>query len=143
MVLRCTPCERLATEALKSNCNRAEGMRIWHPITSRPCLFILDNILDINLTNQWSALFCIRCHDGHGIGFGTQRVLSTIHSNRVNQTRTGKDLGATCCLQLKITVENHGCTIVDLDIDNDIINLDGPDEAVHACARAIADLAEP
>ena len=43
---------------------------------------------------------------------------------------------------LKITVENHGCTIVDLDIDNHIINLDGPDEAV-LLARAIADLAEP
>lgn len=44
---------------------------------------------------------------------------------------------------LKITVENHGCTIIDLDLDNHVINLDGPDEAVHACARAIADLAEP
>ena len=44
---------------------------------------------------------------------------------------------------LKKTVENHGCTIIDLDLDNHIINLDGPDEAVHACSRAIADLAEP
>lgn len=42
---------------------------------------------------------------------------------------------------LKITVENHGCSIVDLDIDRHIISLDGPDEALGACARAIADLA--
>ena len=42
---------------------------------------------------------------------------------------------------LKMTVENHGCSIVDLDIDRRIINLDGPDEAVGACARAIAELA--
>ena len=41
---------------------------------------------------------------------------------------------------LKMTVENHGCSIVDLDIDRRIINLDGPEDAVDACARAIADL---
>ena len=41
---------------------------------------------------------------------------------------------------LKMTVENHGCSIVDLDIDRRIINLDGPEDAVSACAQAIADL---
>ena len=41
---------------------------------------------------------------------------------------------------LKMTVENHGCTIVDLDLDRRMINLDGPEEAVDACARAIAEL---
>jgi len=44
---------------------------------------------------------------------------------------------------LKMTVENHGCTIVDLDFDNHVINLDGPEDAVDACARAIADLVDP
>jgi len=43
---------------------------------------------------------------------------------------------------LKMTVENHGCSIVDLDLERRIINLDGPDEAVGACARAIAELVE-
>lgn len=38
-----------------------------------------------------------------------------------------------------MTVENHGCRIVDLDMQKHIINLDGPEEAVDACARAIAD----
>ena len=43
---------------------------------------------------------------------------------------------------LKMTVENHGCTIVDLDLEKHIINLDGPDEAVGACARALAELVD-
>jgi hypothetical protein len=43
---------------------------------------------------------------------------------------------------LKMTVEHHGCTIIDLDLEKHIINLDGPDEAVSACARAIADLVD-
>ena len=41
---------------------------------------------------------------------------------------------------LKHTVENHGCTILDIDIENRVVNLDGPEEAVAACARAISDL---
>jgi hypothetical protein len=43
---------------------------------------------------------------------------------------------------LKMTVENHGCTIVDLDLENHIVNLDGPDDSVEACARAIAELVD-
>ena len=41
---------------------------------------------------------------------------------------------------LKTTVENHGCTIIDVDLEKHIINLDGPDDAIAACARAITDL---
>jgi hypothetical protein len=37
---------------------------------------------------------------------------------------------------LKMTVENHGCSIVNSDLKRRIINLGGPDEAVGA--RAIA-----
>ncbi|MGB5986440.1 MAG: hypothetical protein WBG37_14130 [Desulfobacterales bacterium] len=47
---------------------------------------------------------------------------------------------ATFLNTLKMTVENHGCTIVEMDLEHHIINLDGPNEAVDACARAIADL---
>lgn len=43
---------------------------------------------------------------------------------------------------LKTTVENHGCSIVDVDLENHIINLDGPDDAVTACALAISKLME-
>ena len=43
---------------------------------------------------------------------------------------------------VKLTAENHGCRIVDFDLDNHVINLDGPDDAVDACARAIADLVD-
>ena len=42
---------------------------------------------------------------------------------------------------LKLTVERHGCTIVDVDLENHVVNLDGPDDAVDDCARAIAELA--
>ena len=42
---------------------------------------------------------------------------------------------------LKTTVENHGCTIIDVDLENHIVNLDGPDDSVAACARAISELA--
>ena len=48
--------------------------------------------------------------------------------------------GATFLNVLRMTVENRGCSIVDLDFDNRIINLDGPDKAVDACALAIAEL---
>jgi hypothetical protein len=41
---------------------------------------------------------------------------------------------------VKTTAENHGCTLVDVDLENHVINLDGPDEAVANCARAIAEL---
>ena len=43
---------------------------------------------------------------------------------------------------IKTTVEKHGCTIVDVDFENHVLNLDGPDEAVADCARAIASLVE-
>ncbi|MBC2737739.1 MAG: hypothetical protein HF981_25500 [Desulfobacteraceae bacterium] len=41
---------------------------------------------------------------------------------------------------LKTTVENHGCTIIDVDLENHIVNLDGSDDAVADCARAISEL---
>jgi hypothetical protein len=41
---------------------------------------------------------------------------------------------------LKTTVENHGCTIIDIDLENHIVNLDGPDDAVAECAQAISEL---
>lgn len=37
-------------------------------------------------------------------------------------------------------VEKHGCKIVDIDLENKVLNLDGPDEAVAACARALAEM---
>ncbi|XPS89042.1 uncharacterized protein Dvar_70610 [Desulfosarcina variabilis str. Montpellier] len=59
------------------------------------------------------------------------------------RSTTGKDIlmdETTFLNVLQMTVENHGCRIVDLDLDRRMINLDGPDEAVDACFRAIADL---
>jgi len=41
---------------------------------------------------------------------------------------------------LKQTVEQHGCTIVDVDFDTHVINLDGPEDVVHACALALENL---
>ncbi len=42
---------------------------------------------------------------------------------------------------LKTTVEQHGCTIVDVDPENHHINLDGPDDAIASCVKAISELA--
>ncbi|MGD9096922.1 MAG: hypothetical protein PVF97_02480 [Desulfobacterales bacterium] len=43
---------------------------------------------------------------------------------------------------VKTTVEKHGCTIVDVDLEKHVLNLDGPDESVEACALAIANLVD-
>jgi len=42
---------------------------------------------------------------------------------------------------LKATVESNGCTIIDMDMENHYINLDGPDDAIAACVKAIGELA--
>jgi predicted HAD superfamily phosphohydrolase YqeG len=34
-------------------------------------------------------------------------------------------------------VQKHGCELLELDIDNQIINIDGPEEARIACAMEI------
>ncbi len=43
---------------------------------------------------------------------------------------------------VKTTVEKHGFTIVDVYLDNRVLKLDGPDESVAECVRAIAKLVE-
>jgi hypothetical protein len=37
-------------------------------------------------------------------------------------------------------VEEHGCTIVNIDLGNQILNIDGPEEAQVACAIALGHL---
>lgn len=34
-------------------------------------------------------------------------------------------------------VQKHGCTLLELDIDNHVINIDGPEEARVTCAMEI------
>ena len=41
---------------------------------------------------------------------------------------------------VKNVVEQHGCKLVDIDLDNHILNIDGPEEAQAACAMALADV---
>ena len=43
---------------------------------------------------------------------------------------------------LRQTAEQHGCKIVDIDFENHNINLDGPEEAVAACADALSKMFE-
>ena len=38
------------------------------------------------------------------------------------------------------TIEKHGCHLVNIDIENQIIELEGPEENKTACALAIAEL---
>jgi len=37
-------------------------------------------------------------------------------------------------------VSQHGCRIVDIDLEQRIINIDGPDAARSNCARALAEI---
>jgi hypothetical protein len=36
------------------------------------------------------------------------------------------------------TIEKHGCKLADVDLDNHIINLEGPEKNKEACAKALA-----
>ena len=53
------------------------------------------------------------------------------------------DMDDTVFLNLvKMTAEQHGCSIAEVDLDNHAIELDGPDEVLEDCPRAIAELME-
>ena len=41
---------------------------------------------------------------------------------------------------LKEAVESEGCNLTDVDFQNMIIKVDGSDEVVDACARAVAEI---
>jgi hypothetical protein len=38
------------------------------------------------------------------------------------------------------TVEKHGCKLAEVDLDNHIINLEGPEKNKEACAKALAEI---
>lgn len=38
------------------------------------------------------------------------------------------------------TIEKHGCKLADIDLDNHIINLEGPETNQAACAKALAEI---
>lgn len=41
---------------------------------------------------------------------------------------------------LKQAVEAEGCQLAQINFDNGILKVEGPDEVVPACARAVADI---
>jgi hypothetical protein len=41
---------------------------------------------------------------------------------------------------LKEAVESEGCHLSEVDIENLVIKIDGPDEVVSDCARAVAEI---
>ena len=41
---------------------------------------------------------------------------------------------------LKQAVESEGCELTEVDFENKILKVDGPDEVVEACARAVAEI---
>ena len=43
---------------------------------------------------------------------------------------------------LKEAVESEGCQIADIDFENLLIKVDGPDEVIGDCARAVAEILE-
>ena len=41
---------------------------------------------------------------------------------------------------LKEAVESEGCYLADVDLDNLVIKVNGPDDVVGDCARAVAEI---
>ena len=41
---------------------------------------------------------------------------------------------------LKQAVESEGCKLTEVDFENNIIKVDGPDAVVADCARAVAEI---
>ncbi len=41
---------------------------------------------------------------------------------------------------VKNLVEQHGCTLIDIDFDKQIINIDGPKEKQVECAMALEEV---
>ena len=41
---------------------------------------------------------------------------------------------------IKEAVESEGCRLTDVDLENLVIRVDGPDEVVSDCARAVAEI---
>jgi len=41
---------------------------------------------------------------------------------------------------VKNVVEQHGCRLVEIDLDNHVLNIDGPKDAQAACAIALEDV---
>ena len=41
---------------------------------------------------------------------------------------------------LKEAVESEGCNLAEVDVEKLVIKVDGPDEAVGDCARAVAEI---
>ena len=41
---------------------------------------------------------------------------------------------------LKQAIEAEGCELAQVDFENNILRVEGPDEVVPACARAVADI---
>lgn len=43
---------------------------------------------------------------------------------------------------ITLTAANHGCRILDIDLQNQFVNLDGPEDKLAECAQAIAELVD-
>jgi hypothetical protein len=43
---------------------------------------------------------------------------------------------------LKQAIESEGCKLAEVDFETRTLKIDGPDEAVANCARAVADIIE-
>lgn len=41
---------------------------------------------------------------------------------------------------LKQAVESEGCELAKVDLENNVLKVDGPDEVIAGCARAVAEM---
>lgn len=51
-----------------------------------------------------------------------------------------EDSDAIIVTLLKEAVESEGCHLTNVDLDNQFIKVDGPDDIVADCARAVAEI---
>ena len=41
---------------------------------------------------------------------------------------------------LKQAIESEGCELTEVDLKNNVLKVDGPDEVIGGCARAVAEM---
>lgn len=70
-------------------------------------------------------------------GAGRGHVCQFKKRNRFTMSQLTDDQVITI---VKNVVEQHGCMLVEIDIENHVLNIEGPDDAQARCAIALQDV---
>jgi len=66
--------------------------------------------------------------------------MSVHKSGREEKQMEYKTEDTTILNLLKHAVESAGCKLAEVDFENNVLKVDGPDDVVVACARAVAEI---